>query len=56
MSQTSSAGSSLRSAERFGLDENDRADILVYKYRQGLERSSQEKLCQDLDKGTCFYI
>jgi hypothetical protein len=53
MSQSSGAGSSLRSAERFGLDENDRADILVYKYREGLEKSSQEKLCQDLDKGMC---
>ncbi|KAF2426224.1 hypothetical protein EJ08DRAFT_571228, partial [Tothia fuscella] len=50
MSEASSAGSSVRSAERFGLDENDKQDILVYKYREGLEHMSQEKLCKYLDK------
>ncbi|OJD30516.1 uncharacterized protein BKCO1_5900048 [Diplodia corticola] len=43
--------SSTRSAEKFGLDEKDNASILVYKYRTGLDLSSQEDLCKALDKG-----
>jgi hypothetical protein len=56
MSEGSSAGTSVKSAERFGLDEHDKNDILVYKYRQGLERSSQEQLCKNLDKGMWLYM
>ncbi|TID22426.1 hypothetical protein E2P81_ATG11532 [Venturia nashicola] len=45
-----SSNSSLRSAAKFNLDEKDKSDILVYRYRVGLQTSSQEKLCQELDK------
>ncbi|KAL0257727.1 hypothetical protein SLS55_006890 [Diplodia seriata] len=41
---------STRSAEKFNLDEKDNASILVYKYRTGLDVSSQEDLCKALDK------
>lgn len=44
--------SSTRSAEKFGLDDKDTSSILVYKYRSGLDLSSQEHLCKALDKGT----
>lgn len=44
--------SSTRSAEKFGLDDKDSSSILVYKYRKGLDVSSQEDLCKALDKGT----
>lgn len=44
--------SSTRSAEKFGLDDKDNSSILVYKYRTGLDLSSQEDLCKALDKGT----
>lgn len=50
MSQTDSS-TSIRSAERFGLDDTDKTDIMVYKYRKDLEISSQSNLCQELDKG-----
>lgn len=43
---------STRSSEKFGLDEKDSNSILVYKYRSGLDVSSQEDLCKALDKGT----
>ncbi|QDS71576.1 hypothetical protein FKW77_005998 [Venturia effusa] len=50
MSQAST-DSSLRSAVKFDLDEKDKSDILVYRYRQGgIQTSSQEKLCKELDK------
>ncbi|EOD49537.1 hypothetical protein GTA08_BOTSDO10873 [Neofusicoccum parvum] len=42
--------SSTRSSEKFGLDEKDSSNILVYKYRSGLDVSSQEDLCKTLDK------
>ncbi|EKG09901.1 hypothetical protein MPH_13014 [Macrophomina phaseolina MS6] len=42
--------SSTRSAEKFGLDDKDSSSILVYKYRKGLDVSSQEDLCKALDK------
>ncbi|KAK7727399.1 hypothetical protein SLS57_002871 [Botryosphaeria dothidea] len=42
--------SSTRSAEKFGLDDKDTSSILVYKYRSGLDLSSQEDLCKALDK------
>lgn len=41
----------MSSAERFGLDDTDKNDILVYKYREGLEHTSQEKLVKALNKG-----
>jgi hypothetical protein len=50
---TSSKASSL-----FGLDEEDKSNILVYKYRSGsksLEVSSQHDLCKALDSGKPVY-
>jgi len=38
------------SSEKYNLDEKDKSDILVYRYRGGLENLSQEKLCKRLDK------
>ena len=47
---THSSGSS-SSAERYRLDEFDGSPILLYKYRGGLQTSSQKDLCSWLDKG-----
>ncbi|OCL11508.1 hypothetical protein AOQ84DRAFT_286974 [Glonium stellatum] len=47
-----STNSSSSSSRRFGLDEDDRSSILVYRYRSGssgLEISSQHDLCKCLD-------
>ncbi|KAF1979669.1 hypothetical protein BU23DRAFT_445893 [Bimuria novae-zelandiae CBS 107.79] len=47
MSSTHSKASTL-----FGLDEDDRSGILVYRYRSGckaLEQTSQHDLCRELD-------
>lgn len=44
--------SSTSSSQRFGLDEDDKSSILVYRYRSGssgLEISSQHDLCKCLD-------
>ncbi|KAF2834838.1 hypothetical protein M501DRAFT_999862 [Patellaria atrata CBS 101060] len=41
---------SSKSSEKYNLDETDKRDILVYKYRGGLDNMSQEKLCKKLDK------
>ncbi|KAF7193658.1 hypothetical protein HII31_05004 [Pseudocercospora fuligena] len=46
----STHSSSSSSAERYQLDEFDEGPILLYKYRGGLQTSSQKDLCQWLDK------
>ena len=52
---TSTGGTnSSKASTLFGLDEDDKANILVYKYRSGsksLEVSSQHDLCKALDSG-----
>lgn len=48
---SSSSTSSSSSAERYRLDEFDTKPILLYKYRGGLQTSSQKDLCAWLDKG-----
>ena len=50
---TESSQSSSASAERYRLDEFDNRPILLYKYRGGLQTSSQKDLCAWLDKGGC---
>ncbi|CAI6335103.1 unnamed protein product [Periconia digitata] len=51
---TSTSGSSAsRASSLFGLDEEDKANILVYRYRSGsksLEVTSQHDLCKTLDQ------
>ena len=47
----STHSSSSSSAERYRLDEFDGSPILLYKYRGGLQTSSQKDLCCWLDKG-----
>ncbi len=39
------------SAEKYSLNDEDDALILLYKYRGGLQTSSQRDLCASLDKG-----
>ncbi|KAF2084112.1 hypothetical protein K490DRAFT_16993, partial [Saccharata proteae CBS 121410] len=41
---------SSRSSEKYGLDEKDTSSILVYRYRGGLDVSSQEELSKTVDK------
>lgn len=48
---TGSTHSSTSSASRYRLDEYDTNPILLYKYRGGLQTSSQKDLCAWLDKG-----
>lgn len=48
---THGSASSSASAERYRLDEFDETPILLYKYRGGLQTSSQKDLCSWLDKG-----
>jgi hypothetical protein len=48
---TDSTHSSSSSAERYDLDELDGAPILLYKYRGGLQTSTQRDLVAWLDKG-----
>lgn len=51
-SESTTGTNSSRSSQKFGLDEDDKSPILVYKYRsgcRGLERSSQHDLCKILD-------
>ncbi|KAF2195449.1 hypothetical protein K469DRAFT_616084 [Zopfia rhizophila CBS 207.26] len=51
-SSSTSATSSSKSSQLFGLNEDDKSNILVYKYRSGsrqLEVSSQHDLCRALD-------
>jgi hypothetical protein len=38
-------------SEKYRLDEHDETPILLYKYRGGLQTSSQKDLCTWLDKG-----
>jgi len=38
-------------SEKYRLDEHDESPILLYKYRGGLQTSSQKDLCTWLDKG-----
>lgn len=47
----SSHRSTSSSAEKYRLDEFDTRPILLYKYRGGLQTSSQKDLCAWLDKG-----
>ncbi|KAK4613756.1 hypothetical protein CLAFUW4_09169 [Fulvia fulva] len=47
---THGSASSSASAERYRLDEFDETPILLYKYRGGLQTSSQKDLCSWLDK------
>jgi len=49
---STSGSHSSKASSLFGLDEDDKRDILVYKYRSGsrcLEVSSQHDLCKALD-------
>jgi hypothetical protein len=50
----SDSTSSSSSAEKYRLDEFDDSPILLYKYRGGLQTSSQKDLCAWLDKGQSF--
>ncbi|KAL1590484.1 hypothetical protein WHR41_00534 [Cladosporium halotolerans] len=46
--------SSSSASEKYRLDEQDEAPILLYKYRGGLQTSSQKDLCAWLDKDENF--
>ncbi|KAF2687881.1 hypothetical protein K458DRAFT_485059 [Lentithecium fluviatile CBS 122367] len=51
-SKSTSDSNSSKASTLFGLDEDDRSNILVYRYRSGckaLEVSSQHDLCKELD-------
>jgi hypothetical protein len=53
---TTGTGSSTASS-MFGLNEEDKSNILVYRYRSGskaLEVTSQHDLCKQLDDGKSF--
>jgi hypothetical protein len=53
-SKSTTDSTSSKASTLFGLDEDDRNNILVYRYRQGkkaLEVSSQHSLCKELDSG-----
>lgn len=53
---TDSTHTSTSSAsEKYRLDEHDETPILLYKYRGGLQTSSQKDLCTWLDKGKPLY-
>jgi len=41
---------SSRTSKKFDLDDSDKSEILVYKYRGGLEVQSQQDLARELDK------
>lgn len=51
LTDSTHSSSSSSSAERYALDEGDDRPILLYKYRGGLQTSSQRDLCAWLDKG-----
>lgn len=56
-STSTSDTSSSKASSLFGLDEDDKSNILVYKFRSGqkaLEISSQHDLCKVLDSGESF--
>jgi hypothetical protein len=53
-SSTGGSSQTSKASTLFGLDEEDKADILVYRYRSGckaLELSTQRDLCRELDAG-----
>lgn len=51
LTDSTHSSSTSSSAERYGLMEDDNRPILLYKYRGGLQTSSQKDLCAWLDKG-----
>ena len=51
LTESTHSSSSSGSAEKYALDESDERPILLYKYRGGLQTSSQRDLCAWLDKG-----
>jgi hypothetical protein len=51
MTSPTSTSSSLSSSERFGLQEADHSQIVVYHHKRGVYLSSQHELCQKLNKG-----
>lgn len=54
---TDSTHTSTSSAsEKYRLDEHDETPILLYKYRGGLQTSSQKDLCTWLDKGKTLFF
>ncbi|KAL9531153.1 hypothetical protein SMMN14_05296 [Sphaerulina musiva] len=52
----STHSSASSSASRYALDEGDTSPILLYKYRGGLQTSSQKDLCAWLDKDENFRV
>ncbi|KAK3045629.1 hypothetical protein LTR09_012805 [Extremus antarcticus] len=44
------------SAEKYSLNDEDDALILLYKYRGGLQTSSQRDLCASLDKDESLHV
>ncbi|KAM3414016.1 hypothetical protein BST61_g10678 [Cercospora zeina] len=52
----STHSSTSTSASRYDLDEEDTSPILLYRYRGGLETSSQKDLCAWLDKDENFRV
>jgi hypothetical protein len=53
-SSTGGSSQTSKASTLFGLDEEDKANILVYRYRSGckaLEVSTQRDLCRELDAG-----
>jgi len=51
LSDSTHSSSTSSSAERYNLKDEDDTPILLYKYRGGLQTSSQRDLCAWLDKG-----
>lgn len=51
----STHSSTSSSASRYALDEEDTKPILLYKYRGGLQTSSQKDLCAWLDSKQFFH-
>ncbi|GAM85322.1 hypothetical protein ANO11243_033270 [Dothideomycetidae sp. 11243] len=48
--QTTTSGSSSTSASRYGLDVDDPASILVFDWDGSIEKTSQRRLCAELDR------
>lgn len=51
LSDSTHSSSTSSSAEKYNLKDEDDTPILLYKYRGGLQTSSQRDLCAWLDKG-----
>jgi hypothetical protein len=51
LSDSTHTSTSSSASEKYRLDEHDETPILLYKYRGGLQTSSQKDLCTWLDKG-----